>query len=215
MSLYFPYNLVVFFLKLNYCLNIYYETNSDSTALSDQSFINLSWIEIWLLFLSEDILWSVRIWGAQYCSEYSFESCSRFFTFKQNKRILIFIINSWTIYYRTGAEVKIPPIIYPCDIYWSYSRSDLLNQMLYKLPKDRSDALKNLIIQSAVSTWRQYKMLEVSWSNIIKASVSFLAFGFFTIPCILLFFLVIWYFLLFSKLRSLLLLKMNLCHKCH
>lgn len=194
MSLYFPYNLEVFFLELNYCFNLHYGTNSENTALSDQTFINLSWIKIWLWFLSEEVLWSGRISGAQYCSEYVSESSSRFFIFKQNKRILIFIISSWTIYYRTSAEVKIPAVIYPRDIYWSYSRSDLLNQMLYKLQKDRSYALKSLIIQSAVLSWRQYKMLEISMIQYYKCICIILSFWLFTIPCILFFFLAPWFY---------------------
>lgn len=77
--------------------------------------------------------------------------------------------------------------------------------MLYKLPKDRSDDLKSLIIQSAVSSWRQYKMLEISWCNIIHASVSFLAFGFFynILHIIFLFCTMIFnFYFLFSNLRS-------------
>lgn len=113
-------------------------------------------------FLLEEVLWSVRISGSQYCSQYVFESSPRFFTFKQKKIISIFIISSWAISYRTSAKVEIPPVIHPGDIYGPYSRSNLLNWMLYKLQKDRFFALKNLIIQSAVFSWRQTKMLEIS-----------------------------------------------------
>lgn len=113
-------------------------------------------------FLLEEVLWSVRISGSQYCSQYVFESSSRFFTFKQKKIISIFIISSWTISYRTSAKVEIPPVTHPSDIYRPYSRPDLLNWMPYKLQKDRSYALKSLIIQSAVFSWRQSKMPEIS-----------------------------------------------------
>jgi len=42
MSLYIQYNLEVIFLKLDYCVNFYYGTNSDNTALNPKTFINLS-----------------------------------------------------------------------------------------------------------------------------------------------------------------------------
>lgn len=211
-SLYFPHNLKVFFLKLNGCVNLYYGTNSGNTALNGKTFINLSRMGIWLWFLSEEVLWSVRISGAQYCSQYVSDSSSRFFTFKQNKRILIFIISSWTISYRTSAEVKIPLVIHPGDIYRPYSRSDLLNQMLYKLQKDRSCTLESLIIQSAVFFWGQSECWKYLWYNIINDSVSFLDFVFYsTLHIIFLFTTMI----LVSNFRSKLLLQINLCYKCH
>lgn len=157
----FPTQFVSIFLKLNYCVNLYYGTNSDNTALNDKTFINFNWIMIWLQFLSVEVLWSVRISGVQYRSQYISDSSSRFFTFRQNKRILIFIINLWTVSCSTHAEAKIQSVIHPGDTWKPYSQPELLNQILYKLYKDTFCALKSLIFQSSLSSWRQSKMLQI------------------------------------------------------
>lgn len=166
------------------------------------------WMRIWLRFLSEELLWSVRISGAQYCSHVS-DSSSRFFTFKQNKINFIFIISSWTIFYSASPEVKIPSVIHAGDIYRPYTRSDLLYQMLYKLQKDISYALKSLIIQSAALSWRKYL-----WYTMINYSVSLLAFVFSSTLYIIFLFISI----ILASNRSFiskLLLQNNFCYKCH
>lgn len=131
------------------------------------------------------------------------------FTFKQNKMNLIFIISSWAISYKASPEVKIPAVIHAGDIYRPYTWSDLLNQMLYKLQKDITYALKSLIIQSAALSRRKYL-----WYTIINYSVSLLAFSFSnTLHNIFLFISMI-----LASNRSFiskLLLQNNLCYKCH